>query len=557
MDWEELFARHILKRGRDYFLAGKVSVVSEDDSRIIARVVGSDKYDVGVDFDEMGDVIEMECDCPHALSGHYCKHMAAVLYQYYEEQESDDLDLDNDSTVLLEDSDALVDQIDHSLLRGFVNELIRQDASLKSRLLNYVHTIAAKRSLDSYQIEYLNIIDSHSDYDGFVDYDDASYLAAEANSFIENNIGMLLEINEYQRSYEIIAMVISETSQLEIDDSGGEMYFLFEKCFSYLDIILVTGDLKLKRDIFDWVKASIDQDTSYLSDDFFEELLMKSFEDLEFEDDRLDYVKNKLGQFARYEQEGGSGVEYHLDKWSVRYLKLLDQSRVKWDLIEEVCRTYWQLVPVRQFCVDKFIEKNDFAKAIEILHESQEIDQDSRHLVASYSVQLKDLYRKSGDKTNYISQLWQLALNDKPGNLELYQELKSQYDHQEWTRLRDRILLGLPRHINIAPLLNEDKLYGRLMGYVYERPGLSLVFEYEQVLKPEYSRQILNKYALELDDMAQVSSNRGRYREMVALLVKMKKFQGGEDLVNNIVVRWREDYRRRRAMMEELNQVFK
>ncbi len=559
MDWEKLFARHILRRGYDYFLAGKVSLLSEGDDQIIARVVGSDEYDVRVDFDEMGDVIEMECDCPHALSGHHCKHMAAVLYEYYQDRENfkyhPDTKTGNDRSS--EDPDNLVDRVDQMILRKFVNELIKHDTVIKDKFHNFIYGGIAHRSLSSYKSEFISIVDVHAGMAGFIDYREADEFVLEVLGFIDNNIAMLVEIRDYSQAFKLIELIIKETRHLEIDDSDGGTYKICEKCRHYLDEIVAVCDLKLKKEIYDWVKIGVNHDNYDLPDDFFDKMLLGDFDEPEFQNERLELVKEKLNQATRvYEQETWP-LAYYQDKWALSYLELLERSRVSSPKFEEVYRKYWNIVAVRQFYVDKCIEKNDYAKAIEILHESQEIDHDSRHLVASYSVQLKDLYRKSGDKNNYISQLWQLALNDEPGNLDLYQELKSQYDHQEWTRLRDRILLGLPRHINIAPLLNEDKLYGRLMGYVYERPGLSLVFEYEQVLKPEYSRQILNKYALELDNMAQVSSNRGRYREMVTLLVKMKKFQGGEDLVNSIVSRWREDYRRRRAMMEELNQVFK
>ena len=37
-----------------------------------------------MEFDRSGELVDMECDCPYAENGEYCKHMAAVLcYESY------------------------------------------------------------------------------------------------------------------------------------------------------------------------------------------------------------------------------------------------------------------------------------------------------------------------------------------------------------------------------------------------------------------------------------------------------------------------------------------
>ncbi|ETT48026.1 hypothetical protein C162_16120 [Paenibacillus sp. FSL R7-269] len=71
-----------LKRGFQYYKQQRVQVFRVvTPHRIMSLVEGRDDYAVSIDLD---DLQESHCDCP--VSG-MCKHMAAVLMQYAEEQE--------------------------------------------------------------------------------------------------------------------------------------------------------------------------------------------------------------------------------------------------------------------------------------------------------------------------------------------------------------------------------------------------------------------------------------------------------------------------------------
>ena len=47
---------------------------------ISATVSGTELYEVEIFLDH-DEVYDMDCDCPYAEDGNYCKHMAAVLYE--------------------------------------------------------------------------------------------------------------------------------------------------------------------------------------------------------------------------------------------------------------------------------------------------------------------------------------------------------------------------------------------------------------------------------------------------------------------------------------------
>lgn len=74
----------------------------------------------------------------------------------------------------------------------------------------------------------------------------------------------------------------------------------------------------------------------------------------------------------------------------------------------------------------------------------------------------------------------------------------------------------------------------------------------EKDLKTEYPEQLLKKYRAEVNKMAMRTSDRGTYRQLAALLRRMKKIEGGSAVVEGIAAEWRSRYRNRRAMMEEI-----
>lgn len=85
-NWKRFFRTIILERGMDYFERNRVSGLTYDDFIYKARVLGDKAYNVEIKIRNQ-DIIYMKCSCPHAKSGSYCKHMAAVMYAIEEQGE--------------------------------------------------------------------------------------------------------------------------------------------------------------------------------------------------------------------------------------------------------------------------------------------------------------------------------------------------------------------------------------------------------------------------------------------------------------------------------------
>lgn len=148
-----------------------------------------------------------------------------------------------------------------------------------------------------------------------------------------------------------------------------------------------------------------------------------------------------------------------------------------------------------------------------------------------------------------------MVLEQSAGNLDIYKELKAQYSEEEWLTKREELFKKLPANAHIDRMYKEEKLYDRLLAYVLKSSGLYAVQTYENVLKKEYPKQILNKYQDEVNKMASYTGNRKHYACLVALLRRMKRIKGGTAIVETIVEEWRIKYRNRPAMMDELSKL--
>lgn len=85
MKWQTRFPERILLRGYHYYLSDSVKDLKIYNNRIESYVEGSEEYKVEIDIND-DKIVSMECSCPYAQDGHLCKHMAATLFEYTQDE---------------------------------------------------------------------------------------------------------------------------------------------------------------------------------------------------------------------------------------------------------------------------------------------------------------------------------------------------------------------------------------------------------------------------------------------------------------------------------------
>lgn len=576
MNWQKLFASHILERGYDYYCDGAVENIEIGRDDIRADVVGTEDYEVEISLND-GKVTDMYCSCPYAAGGNNCKHMAAVLYEWTadimdedEPEDTDNEDMDNDADAesmdLFEPAvtvcdykkksaavEKLVTSAERDIVQAFLVSVLAEDKKLLLRFRNMVNKCATKEDVEDYFEQIDEIADRYLGRDHFINYYQAYDFMLELEEIIDKDVRRMIDNGSHISAFHVMNHIFVLLGNVDMDDSGGKTSMLAEQIYQLWLELLTKVNAQDKRKMFIWFTTHMDGSVIDYLEEYIEQIIMEEFKEPEYEQDKLSFMEEMIEKAEK--KDSGWSRDYAVGKWTVTYLKTLEEKNAPEDQLEEICKKYWNNSGVRRYYIDRYFEKKEYDRVLQVLDESIELDKAYRGQVLEYIQKKKEIYRLQGNKSAYIEQLWKLVLEQSAGDLDIYKELKAQYSEKEWLIKREELFKKLPPNAHIDRLYKEEKLYDRLLAYVLKSSGLYAVQSYENVLKKEYPKQILSKYQGEVNKMASCTGNRKHYADLVALLRRMKRIKGGSEIVETIVEEWKIKYRNRPAMMDELSKL--
>lgn len=576
MNWQKLFASHILERGYDYYCDGAVENIEIGRDDLRADVVGTEDYEVEISLND-GKVTDMYCSCPYAAGGNNCKHMAAVLYEWTadimdedEPEDTDNEDMDNDADAesmdLFEPAvtvcdykkksaavEKLVTSAERDIVQAFLVSVLAEDKKLLLRFRNMVNKCATKEDVEDYFEQIDEIADRYLGRDHFINYYQAYDFMLELEEIIDKDVRRMIDNGSHISAFHVMNHIFVLLGNVDMDDSGGETSMLAEQIYQLWLELLTKVNAQDKRKMFIWFTTHMDGSVIDYLEEYIEQIIMEEFKEPEYEQDKLSFMEEMIEKAEK--KDSGWSRDYAVGKWTVTYLKTLEEKNAPEDQLEEICKKYWNNSGVRRYYIDRYFEKKEYDRVLQVLDESIELDKAYRGQVLEYNQKKKEIYRLQGNKSAYIEQLWKLVLEQSAGDLDIYKELKAQYSEKEWLIKREELFKELSANAHIDRLYKEEKLYDRLLAYVLKSSGLYAVQSYENVLKKEYPKQILSKYQGEVNKMASCTGNRKHYADLVALLRRMKQIKGGSEIVETIVEEWKIKYRNRPAMMDELSKL--
>ena len=576
MNWQKLFASHILERGYDYYCDGAVENIEIGHDDIRADVVGTEDYEVEISLND-GKVTDMYCSCPYAAGGNNCKHMAAVLYEWTADIMDEDEPEDTDNEDMDDDADAesmdlfepavtvcdykkksaavekLVTSAERDIVQAFLVSVLAEDKKLLLRFRNMVNKCATNEDVEDYFEQIDEIADRYLGRDHFINYYQAYDFMLELEEIIDKDVRRMIDNGSHISAFHVMNHIFVLLGNVDMDDSGGETSMLAEQIYQLWLELLTKVNAQDKRKMFIWFTTHMDGSVIDYLEEYIEQIIMEEFKEPEYEQDKLSFMEEMIEKAEK--KDSGWSRDYAVGKWTVTYLKTLEEKNAPEDQLEEICKKYWNNSGVRRYYIDRYFEKKEYDRVLQVLDESIELDKAYRGQVLEYIQKKKEIYRLQGNKSAYIEQLWKLVLEQSAGDLDIYKELKAQYSEKEWLIKREELFKKLPPNAHIDRLYKEEKLYDRLLAYVLKSSGLYAVQSYENVLKKEYPKQILSKYQGEVNKMASCTGNRKHYADLVALLRRMKRIKGGSEIVETIVEEWKIKYRNRPAMMDELSKL--
>ncbi len=529
-----MFSNLISERGYEYYVTGHVKELNETDKGWAAVVKGSKAYSVSITLKD-SVVVEMDCTCPYAADGKNCKHMAAVLYAIDETPKPPEK----------QDKRKFINSINESKRLVYLTELLMGNEQLYARFKSR-HEEISDFNVGEYIYELDRAIATHSGRGGFIDYRQTTHFEEDI-SLVITAFKRLCETDDHSKILEMAIMISDRVGNLEIDDSNGTVSWMMASVMEALPMLVGSPDKKVKDAVFKWIcEMALIKNRNYLTDFFYEPFTTY-------------YCKKK--QLARkielidrriVELNQKNDSIYYLWKWLKTKVLFMEELGTDESSIEETLLKYIHITEARSMLADRYEVSGNIDKAINILRDGIN-DADGTWEKEKFSNMLIGVFSKHGMKTEEVSERKDLFLLYRPSSMDYYRNYKSLFYKLEWAKERDKILSVLKTTEGTwCDIYAEEKMYIELVLSLQKSCTVQSLYKFANLLKKKYTPELLEMFMREINSMAKRTVGRNTYKEWVKVLKYMQKFNGGKEVVAEIIDDWKVRYKRRKAMMEEL-----
>lgn len=565
MNWMNLFKPHILDRGMEYCEDGCVSDLQTNGNTVKAEVEGTECYQVSIELDGE-EIMGMSCTCPYAAKGYHCKHMAAVLCKYEahlaDEDDNKEEDYDNDFNIVMtskvnakrREIEKLLEKIPEQDARELLVDFLLRNEGLKNELqLKYDFQMNAIQ-MTNLKREIRNIIYRYGG-GSFIDWQYAYDFCSDLMNFLDDKIPLLIENQCYLQAFELTNIVFREVGNTDMDDSDGGSAMVVEKCYDYWKKITEKCNGNDREIIKKWFQDH--KNTDFVID-YMEEYVNEFFEEYFISEDEIRERMNALDEIiASHTKQNDAGKIY-----STRYgyrdvflqrLEYMRQLHMAEEDILKYRRKNRHFFCVREMEISEALENGNKELAVQILKESKQMDTEYPERVKKYSLQLISLYKESGKEDEYREELIFQLLHCYQGDLVCFKELKGCISSEaEWDRLVDLIITASKNIYFTCDVLNQEKRYEQLMQMIERENSVSLLDKYEKQLRKTHSERMSRIYANYIIPEMDCANCRKHYIHLIQYLKKISKCENGKGEAENIARKWKTEYKRRTALMDEL-----
>ncbi|MEM6271169.1 MAG: hypothetical protein AAF998_17160 [Bacteroidota bacterium] len=263
------------------------------------------------------------------------------------------------------------------------------------------------------------------------------------------------------------------------------------------------------------------------------------------------------------------GLDY-LHWETVHWLKRLREFLIHTGKASEVAAAltpYLHLAEIREIFVDAEIAAKRYYKAKELIREGMR--QKAEHAwhgeAKPWRGKLLEIAQLEDDVLDIRVHAREL-FSEHGHEMKYYDLLKSTYSPDKWATEVEKIIkrmIGEPHQIGIynvgpiAEVLARERHHARLLHLLQQFPGeLDLLDKFFSFLEPVYPQEVLQLFSDSIRAYAEANTGRSSYRYLTKMLRSLTKRPGGPELATELLQELRQQYRRRRAMMEILLTAF-
>ncbi len=453
------------------------------------------------------------------------------------------------------DTDSLIDSLPEEDLRALVKDLAAKHPDIRSLI-----AIRYKGSMNSFDLsmmekEFDRINPSYEGYYPNLSYDYTDQVC----DFLGKYIDEMIAAEKYEEASDLLVYIVESVGNYVEDDYDGVLSIIYEACGRYWTKIVQVCPVKTKISILSQIHELAYESSDYDNYMYFNDLIEKEFTDRDSLLRRLEWADENIAAYENvqeiYFNSNPLGLAVN-DK-----IGLMSALGCSQEDIDAVMKKYWQISNVRSTYTDKLVAEGKLEEAVQVLLESRELDKEDSRIVSEETVRLIELYSQLGKTEECKAELLGCLFGNpdrvRAGDLFDYiMKLKEVCDAGEWNGYREKILADGRFATLHYQLMDEEGLYERLLDCIMKDGGnLDDINKYESSLKPYFPDRLRDYYVSYVMNQAKIVYARNGYAELVGYLLKIASYPGGSRIASDIAVKWKIDYRRRPAFMDELRKA--
>jgi hypothetical protein len=575
-DFESSVDARIVSRGLQYWEDGHVDMLEErEDGEWAAVVYGTDPYEVHVTL-EHGRTTRYRCTCPYDL-GPVCKHVVSTLYalrqnlpeyapQVAEGFDGDGLGVPQGARKGRRKQKTVAERIDEAL--ATISPETAQGL-LRRVALDYpevrVLVLAESTSVDgtSTKADYKRIIRESvraaRTRGGFIDYRSSSQASRGALEVLDQAESLIANgrleraLSAYQAIVEQLTPVLEQA-----DDSDGDIGGCIESALEGLQqCAQQADDARLRKTLCAYCLRESEKDKYHgwgWEWDFLAVAGIVATSASEVEE-------LFLALDARIRVDGDRAFPSYYNEERVAEIKLgVLRRQGDASAVEEFVAEHLYLPAVREQEIERAYNDGRLDDVARLAHEGIG-ESEEQHLPGLHREWREWLLRVAvdGSDTNGVREhARELFLTG--GRFPHYETLKETYPASEWPAQVDELLRrawGQQRRYadDIASeILIREERWEKLLDLVSQRPSFESLSAHRKHLEPRFPEPMVNLYSHVLREMLAETTGRATYQRACQLLRRIRSL-GDEARVEELIEEFQEQYKRRRALMEELESV--
>ena len=532
--WQKMFTPQILQRGSSYYTGGLVKSIMRTGSLVKATVLGSEPYTVEVAFD--GERIAgWRCSCPYAADTMPCKHLAAVLCAL-------DSGVQPCEAPPVED---VIEALDLGTARALLTSLAARDPGAEQ----LVRTAAALSEgvLDEAEKHIGAALLRSAGQHGHEDHGCVWEAMRDLERFLSYAAGRLLDSQRIWDSFELTCHTLWAAYGRVTDDSDRGLTMLADTCLDLWRRQIAAAPPDLEREMFRWLGEN------YVSapcgcGDLFLQSRRALFEGEEYTRENLRQTDEMI---ASHEPE--PGYDFALAELLWQRISMMEKLGASRGEIEQFEEKHRDQPGMRERIVSRLWAEGRFSEAETLLIEGKALCNGLHGRIISYSEQLIELYEQTGQDEKLLNEFMFRTFQCEQTDLSYILKLKELVGPVEWPVLRERLLSGRLDAELYGELLSSEGLYERLLEYVVSQENFPALDRWEAELLPLFPEALRDAYARLTDKLLRLSGNRGDYAHVIARLRQLHKYPSQADV--GLAKRWKNEYPRRKALLDELKKA--